>query len=177
MGLYVHAGLLPEVAQAAGPTPEAFNRAVMGHLANKSTADVRSDMTQFFHDDGPFWTRRLALGSDVIPVFTTKLTHVCSELDATLTFFGASRMVVGHTAQDDGKVHHRCDGRLVLADTLISDAYTGESHPSAVEVLPSGEAFAMYPAKNSQGRCMLCPGKASCCEKQVLPRTGALENG
>merc|ERR1719408_963084 len=138
----------------------------MGHLTNKSTADVRHDMTEFFHDDGPFWTRRLALGSDV-----------CSELDSTLTFFGASRMVVGHTAQDDGKVHHRCDGRLVLADTLISDAYTGESHPSAVEVLPSGEAFAMYPAKNSQGSCMLCPGRASCCEKQVLPKTGALENG
>jgi len=59
-------------------------------------------------------------------------------------------MVVGHTPQLDGKVHHRCRGRLLLADTLISSAYEGGGHSSAVEVGPAGEAFAIYPESDSR---------------------------
>jgi hypothetical protein len=144
--LYAHAGVLPSVAasvhDASGQSVEdAFNAAVRAHLVNKSQGEISNDNTLFFGDSGPLWTRRLALDTD---------EDVCSDLAATLSIFGAARMIVGHTAQGDGRVHHRCDGQLVLADTLISDAYTGESHPSAVEVLPSGDALALYPVRGTQ---------------------------
>ena len=42
-------------------------------------------------------------------------------------------MIVGHTAQPDGRIHDRCGGSFVLADSLISQYYTGTAHPSALE--------------------------------------------
>jgi len=152
--LYTHAGLLPAVAELSTPSSEAFNSVVKAHLINRSAKEISNDHAVYLGEDGPFWTRRLALDDD---------EGVCSDLASTLNFFGASRMVVGHTAQTDGRIHHRCDGQLVLADTLISDAYTGVSHPSAVEVLPSGEAFAVYPVQGNRTNVI----------RQMLPRVGS----
>eukprot|EP00929_Paragymnodinium_shiwhaense_P077517 TRINITY_DN39913_c0_g1_i2.p1 TRINITY_DN39913_c0_g1~~TRINITY_DN39913_c0_g1_i2.p1 ORF type:complete len:353 (-),score=61.75 TRINITY_DN39913_c0_g1_i2:63-1121(-) len=107
-------------------------------LKDKDSSELQGSSSELFGDNGPLWTRHLALDKGI-----------CGDLSHTLQLLGAERMVVGHTAQEDGVVHSRCDGRLILADTMISAAYTGTSHPSAFEVSPSGESTALYPT--SQG--------------------------
>lgn len=151
--LYAHAGILPAVAEAldhrsnsssvedAGQqAADALNAAVRRRLSNRTWAEIRDDNSTYFAETGPFWTRHLARSLD---------TGLCVELEQSLRIFGTTRMVVGHTPQADGKVHHRCRGRLVLADTLISSAYTDGGHPSAIEVGPTGEAHAIYPGSLS----------------------------
>ena len=54
-------------------------------------------------------------------------------------------MIVGHTAQPDGRIHDRCGGSFVLADSLISQYYTGTAHPSALEFFADGTVSAIYP--------------------------------
>jgi hypothetical protein len=147
--LYAHAGILPTVAEAfdhrsnssgvedAGEkAADLLNAAVRRRLSNRTWTEIRDDNSSYFTDTGPLWTRHLARSLDA---------GLCVELEQSLQIFGATRMVVGHTPQVDGKVHHRCRGRLVLADTVISSAYAGGGHPSAVEVRPGGQAFAIYP--------------------------------
>lgn len=140
--LYVHAGVVPELAGAAaregdGPqVADALNRAVRRLLAGPAET-IRAQNSPLLGGEGPFWTRYLALSPEG--------PGLCEDLGASLKVFGAERMVVGHTAQADGRVHQRCDGRLILGDTLISEAYTGTSHPSAVEVAADGTATALYP--------------------------------
>lgn len=61
-------------------------------------------------------------------------------------------MVVGHTPQGDGKVNSRCDGAIILGDTVISSAYEpafGFSSPSAIE-LGNGQATARYFGKGNK---------------------------
>lgn len=156
--LFAHAGVLPSVADVFDQRPKglaisSFEQATTGQLAadalnaavtryfagNVSSRDQSLEVkhSALFGDTGPFWTRRHATSPD--------LGAVCSELEQTLGVFGAARMVVGHTSQDDGLVKHRCSGRLILADTGISEAISGTAHPSAVELSDSGEAFAIYP--------------------------------
>lgn len=156
--LFAHAGVLPSVAHAFDQRPkglatasseqattgqqaaDALNAAVKGYLAGNQSSHDRSlevEHSALFGHEGPFWTRHHATSPD--------LGAVCGELEQTLGVFGAARMVVGHTSQDDGLVKHRCSGRLILADTGISEAISGTAHPSAVEISDSGEAFAIYP--------------------------------
>lgn len=171
--VYVHGGLLPGLLRhggAGGASPagarsdasvsgasllaadvdadgasavDALNAAIREQLVGKDVSLLSADESAHFGDEGPFWTRRLALGPE---------RDACPELEATLRALGAGRMVVGHTAQTDGRIHHRCGGRLVLADTVISDAYEGKSHPSAVLAAPGGQAFALYPARDRRDR-------------------------
>ena len=54
----------------------------------------------------------------------------------------ASRMIMGHTTQRDGKVHTRCDGRLIAIDTGISRHY-GEN-VAAIRIDENG-VTALYP--------------------------------
>lgn len=155
--VYAHAGVLPEVAEAfraKGPRLES-RKGADGHSslldAGQQTISTMNEVVRvslsglsehnftegtnralIFHDAGPLWTRRHALSPDI--------GVVCEELEKSLHALRAARMIVGHTPQTDGKVHHRCDGRLVLGDTLIS-----QGNPSAVEVGSAGEAFALYP--------------------------------
>jgi len=147
--LYAHAGILPAVAEALDHRKEsscgedagqkavdALNTAVRRRLTNRTWTQIRDDDSTYFAEAGPLWTRHLARSMD---------TGLCFELEQSLRIFGATRMVVGHTAQADGKVHHRCHGRLLLGDTMISSAYKEGGHPSAIEVHPSGGATAIYP--------------------------------
>lgn len=107
--LFVHGGL-----ETANMSVDALNAKLR---ESKDLADE-----ELFGEHGPFWSRRWALGPER-----------CEELQATLDGLKATRMVVGHTAQADGRVHQRCNGRLVLGDSLISRFYTGTAHPWAVE--------------------------------------------
>jgi len=145
--LYVHAGVTPELAEAlvqegaASQVAERLNT-VLRSLLSGTQAQIRDQSSPLLGDTGPLWTRRLALEGDG----QSPTSRICKDIQRSLDAFGAARMVVGHTAQADGKVHQRCGGRLILGDTLISKAYTGTAHPSAVEVVPDGTMTAVYPA-------------------------------
>ena len=106
--LFVHGGL-----ETANMSPDALNAKL------RESKDFSDEL---FGEHGPFWSRKWALGPER-----------CQELQVTLDGLKAKRMVVGHTAQADGRVHQRCNGRLILGDSLISRFYTGTAHPSAVE--------------------------------------------
>lgn len=140
--LYVHAGLMPEISdelakvEGTGAQKAQLLNSVVRDLLKGPAAEIRAEPSPLLGDAGPFWTRQLALDRE---------DRICGDLERSLGAFSASRMVVGHTPQEDGKVHQRCGGRLVLADTLISAAYTGVSHPSAVEVAGDGTMTAVYP--------------------------------
>ncbi|CAK0860412.1 unnamed protein product [Prorocentrum cordatum] len=124
-----------------------------------------------FGEHGPFWCH--FFGTD------GNETKVCEWLNRTLAAFGASRMVVGHMPQAAGRVRPRCSGRLLLADTDISEAMQGAglNHPSAVEFdTHTGEAFAHYWPPRKEGlvscgghraaSCALCGDSMSWCNGQ-----------
>ena len=132
--LFVHAGLLPNFVEARNA--EELNGVVRQLIDNKAASDLRDDPSPLLGDEGPFWTRQLALGPEA---------KVCQDVQKTLQATGATRMIVGHTAQADGRIHDRCEGRFVLGDSLISQYYTGTAHPSALELFSDGTAEAIYP--------------------------------
>ena len=66
----------------------------------------------------------------------------CQEVDIVLEKMNAKRMITGHTTQPDGKVHTRCDGRLIVIDTGISKHY-GEN-VAAIRIDQNG-VLALYP--------------------------------
>eukprot|EP00747_Dinoflagellata_sp_TGD_P218630 gnl/TRDRNA2_/TRDRNA2_90847_c0_seq2.p1 gnl/TRDRNA2_/TRDRNA2_90847_c0~~gnl/TRDRNA2_/TRDRNA2_90847_c0_seq2.p1 ORF type:complete len:455 (-),score=73.61 gnl/TRDRNA2_/TRDRNA2_90847_c0_seq2:95-1402(-) len=160
--IYAHAGILPVVAEAferhqqgigaeaAGEeAADAMNAAIrhLWQVKDGGSKELLADAGKvLLSEKGPLWTRTHALSPDT--------GTVCRELERSLGIFAAARLIVGHTSQPDGEVHHRCDGRLVLADTDISAAGTGEPHPSAVEVGPFGEAAAIYPRSDE---CLSVP--------------------
>lgn len=76
-----------------------------------------------YGNDGPLWNRVYALGDEAT---------ACPMLQEALSSLSATRMVVGHTTQEDGKIHSRCDDRLWLIDTGISAHYG--RHLSALEI-------------------------------------------
>eukprot|EP00928_Gymnodinium_smaydae_P047949 TRINITY_DN32014_c0_g1_i1.p1 TRINITY_DN32014_c0_g1~~TRINITY_DN32014_c0_g1_i1.p1 ORF type:complete len:395 (-),score=107.50 TRINITY_DN32014_c0_g1_i1:33-1217(-) len=157
--LYVHAGLLPEVLARAAPGAAGadaiaeLNR--RGSEALAGGADVlRRSASELIGDAGPFWTRELALGSD---------NAACSQLERTLRMLKLRRMVVGHTPEQSGSVRPRCGGRLLLADTFMSQAYTGSAaqsvlHEASVEFYDdSGGAMAVYPQRDRSAACVALP--------------------
>ena len=66
----------------------------------------------------------------------------CAELSRALLALGATRMVVGHTTQDDGRIAERCGGQLWGIDTGISAHYG--SHLAALEIR-GGNVTPLYP--------------------------------
>lgn len=161
--LFSHAGVLPAVAKSFDSATsvadgdadvgqravDALNSHVHEHLTSNSK-DWSADASILLGRSGPFWTRHLTTSPDV--------GAVCGDLEESLRVFGATRMVVGHTVQENAKVNHRCSGRLVIADTGISEAVSGTPHPSSVELGSTGYAFALYPATRAGRQPMLRGG-------------------
>jgi len=73
--------------------------------------------------DGPLWNRAYLLADPV---------SACAELGRALAELGATRMVVGHTTQDSGRIAERCGGQLWGIDTGISAHYG--NHVAVLEV-------------------------------------------
>jgi hypothetical protein len=85
--------------------------------------------------EGPQWYRGFAQDDEEV---------ACPRLERSLRALGASRMVVGHTMQDSGRILSRCGGRLSVIDVGISRVYDG-GHLAAWEVV-GGDAAAIYPS-------------------------------
>ena len=118
--LFVHAGLSPAFAQKT-PVADALTVRLRAALAKAHGPRLAAADEHFFGASGPFWLRRLALGSEAA---------ACADVAKVLRAVDATRIVVGHTVQPQG-ARTRCGGALVLLDSGISRAYYG--HPAAWE--------------------------------------------
>merc|ERR1712048_994614 len=170
--IFTHAGLQPSLANSFAAAyrstgqdvVDAINDAVHQHLVKGSNDDDGSrSREELFGDSGPFWTRHLASATD--PAI------VCHDLEQSLKLVDGGRMVVGHTVQSNGKINHRCAGRLLLGDTGISKAASasGMAHPSAIVFdSATGDASAVYPREHLRG------GHAD--SKEILPKVVRQKN-
>ena len=110
--LFMHGGLDANWAAQGVPALNALVRAA-----------IPTPKHPVLGPDGPLWNRSYLLGDEAT---------ICPELTRALALTGATRMVLGHTTQDSGKVASRCEGRLYGIDTGISAYYGG--HRAALEL-------------------------------------------
>jgi len=123
--IYVHGGVSAEMA-SMGRT----------HLSSIQAKHVGvGAMKALFGEGGPMWYRGYLLADE---------KTACEEAKRALSQLQASRMVMGHTTQRDGKIRTRCGGAIVAIDTGIS-AYAGHNF-SAFELI-NGDARAIYPGQ------------------------------
>jgi hypothetical protein len=137
--VFAHAGLSPEILRFAGFRGAGWQKHVKGINAAVGSAMLDGSICSkegLFGSEGPFWLRRHAMSSDAGD-------GSCTEVEEVLAKLESARVVVGHTAQADGRVRQRCAGRLLLADTHISAAMTGVAHPSALSFRDCN-AMALY---------------------------------
>ncbi|OUM64873.1 hypothetical protein PIROE2DRAFT_31150, partial [Piromyces sp. E2] len=67
--------------------------------------------TVFDYNNGPLWNRFFSDEDE---------KTVCTELEEVLQVTNTKRMVIGHTVQDFGEIHTRCDNKLILIDLGLS---------------------------------------------------------
>ncbi|RUS27897.1 Metallo-dependent phosphatase-like protein [Jimgerdemannia flammicorona] len=89
-----------------------------------SSHGTRGDPLGLFGGNGPTWYRGYALSPE---------QDVCPLLMEALKSMNATRMVVGHTVQESGRILSRCDGRLIVIDVGITAYYGG--HRAALEIV------------------------------------------
>ncbi len=77
------------------------------------------------HPDGPLWFRGFADWPE-----DTGASHVADLLGK----YGASAFVVGHTPQQDGRIHTRFDRKVFLIDTGMLAGYYPGGQASALEI-------------------------------------------
>mmetsp|Transcript_22212 Transcript_22212/g.61633 ORF Transcript_22212/g.61633 Transcript_22212/m.61633 type:complete len:490 (-) Transcript_22212:109-1578(-) len=147
--LFVHAGILPGLLAEQGLGQKdivgpkllwALNKAMRDILENcdRQSCGLQPSQKAFklMADDSPVWHRGYAMGDEAM---------VCVKLQAVLQTVSAHRMVVGHTVQEDGRVHTRCNDLLHLIDVGMARVYLGSlatwqcTAANGVEVLYPGE--------------------------------------
>jgi len=110
--VFVHAGLLPKHVENG---LDALNAEVRDKIHATISGRSRIVDTSLLQNSGPFWLRRMALGSE---------SQICPIVRQVLKQVGARRIVFGHSQVEDGTVRPRCGGRVLMADTIISkDGY------------------------------------------------------
>jgi protein-tyrosine-phosphatase len=111
--VFVHGGVLPDHADIG---LEAINGAIQEWMAGDG--DVPDEL---IGGDGVVWVRNYSDGPSA---------GDCTMLDEALEILGASRMVVGHTVQDE--VSTACDEKVWLVDVGMAAYYGGS--PAAIEI-------------------------------------------
>jgi len=126
--LFVHAGVSDQVLDRVGGLDDVVEETAAAIANDGQPSNSKGRL--LLGNEGPVWTRRYAEGDSA-----------CRTASSVLERVGATRMVIGHTIQDE--VHPVCGGDVVLADTAISRAYGGEMN--FLEHRMDGTAVAMYP--------------------------------
>jgi hypothetical protein len=116
----------PEAARGGGP----------GWVEDARRYLALSDALAF-SATGPLWNRDLA---------TMDEDRLSATIGPLLSRLGAARVVVGHTTQDDGRIHARAGRRVFLVDTGAGAAYGSRS--SALEIDWTGRILAIYPGSS-----------------------------
>ena len=103
--VFVHGGVLPMHLDYG---IERLNREVSDWLLGKG------EPPEFIHTrESPTWTRNYSDEAD---------SNDCLQLEEVLERMGASRMIVGHTVQEDG-ITPACEGKVWCIDSGISEYY------------------------------------------------------
>jgi len=104
---------------------------------NQRTQDVLSRVLQrgeFFEATGaPIETKRYARDGAVV-----EYPHLCQEVQGVMRKLHVSRIVVGHTVQNDFRVHSLCGGTFIAADVQMSRGFV-----SAAGVHERGQPVAL----------------------------------
>ena len=90
--------------------------------------------------DGPLWFRGFADWSDA---------DGDAQIPRLLSGVGLARVVVGHTIQQDARIHVRFGGTVFLIDTGMNTGYAPRGRGSALEIA-DGTATAIYPGEPRQ---------------------------
>ncbi|ORX83239.1 Metallo-dependent phosphatase [Anaeromyces robustus] len=106
--LFTHAGLLSKYAELG---IDNINKKIHDILID-APYDVLMDPMLKDDGDGPMWTRYYTMNDDE--------KAVCDELSKVLQMTNTTRMVVGHTIQENGKINTRCDNKLIAIDLGMS---------------------------------------------------------
>lgn len=112
--VFVHGGVLPWHASMGLAR---INSDVQAWMRGEADAPER-----WISGDAPVWTRVYSDDDE---------TPACSELTEALDLLGATRMVVGHTVQDEA--NPACDGRVWRIDVGMAETYGGR--PTALEIV------------------------------------------
>ncbi len=115
--VFVHGGLNPEHV----PTLDALNAATSRWLSEGGDVPVG-----LRGESSPIWTRRYG---------RTPTEGDCDALGETLGALEVSRLVVGHTVQDEG-ITNACDARVWRIDVGMAKHYGGA--PQALEITSEG---------------------------------------
>ena len=97
----------------------------LSEINRKIQEMANNDLEGLNHMDSILWTRFLSEGPEA---------EVCPYVDTLTTHYNVARIVLGHTPQeDDLKAKNRCEGKIILADVMMSrwmfTATVDESNP------------------------------------------------
>ena len=120
--VFVHGGVLPAYAGRV----DAINREARRWLWGLD-GDAPPIIATLMADDSPAWTRAYSE--------PTPTEDACAALGEALRTMNASRMVVGHTVQQDG-ITSACDEKVWRIDVGMSAHYGGQAQ--ALEITASG---------------------------------------
>lgn len=124
--LYVHAGLTVKYASKG-----------IEYVNSKMRKVLKSGKKKpILGKHGPVWDRFIARGPEEASCFV---------LNESLRKVNATRMIVGHTVQKNGKINYRCKKKLVLIDVGISTYYGGNL--AAIRIIDGGPIQEIYPQK------------------------------
>jgi len=130
--VFLHAGLSLEVAELGCET---INKTVRREITKDFQKTRRNGQeTLSGGPEGPLWYRGLAKEDE---------TAFAPVLDEILLAMKAHAIVIGHTVTDDGRIHRRFGGRVILIDTGMSPAYRGSL--AALEIGADGVMTAVHP--------------------------------
>jgi hypothetical protein len=132
---FIHGGLTKEYAALGCAGLNAVARRDAGKIM---VTDPNREESPLWHPDGPLWYRGLA---GVEPEASD------DDVTAVLKALDASRLVIGHTIMEPGRIRPRYDGRVIPIDTgmLGGDFYKGGA-AAALEIL-GGTITAIYPGR------------------------------
>jgi hypothetical protein len=130
--VFVHGGLRPEVAALGCEAINEQVRREIGADIAKTLADAPSTLAA--GENGPLWFRGLARGDGA---------EVGALADGVLGALGGRAIVIGHTPTGTGRIEVRLNGRVVMIDAGMADAYGG--HAAALEIDGQGAMTAIYP--------------------------------
>jgi hypothetical protein len=129
--IFVHAGLSTEMS-AGEYTPDEINRRARRWLGyanrERNAADARN--AALFGTNGVLWYRGLV--TDSAPIST-------DDLDTVLNYYGAGRIVVGHSVV--GEVELRYDGRVIAIN--VDHAKNYKEHRSAGIIIEGDKIYSV----------------------------------
>ena len=115
---------------ASTPVKDAERRRLYEHFLDWGSWTMNSP-------DGPLWFRGYGSWSDA---------EGLARMPALLASAGVHGFVVGHTVQEDGRIHVRFGGSVFLIDSGMLTGYVRGGRASALEIV-NGVVNAIYPGE------------------------------